>query len=87
MSSAAAAYRASDGLTLAAVRTTTNTCGGKRHWLDQVVNLGVGGVAESTFAYTRRADGQVTPVEESVRQPNAALSARRPSTSATGWPG
>ena len=56
-----------------AVRTTTNTYDTKRHWLSGVTNAGAGGTGESTFTYTRRVDGHVTQLDESVRQPNGTF--------------
>ena len=40
-----------------------------RHWLVGVANT-AGGAAASSFAYTRRADGQAVRVDEAVRQPD-----------------
>jgi YD repeat-containing protein len=53
-------------------RETTNSFDSERHWLVGVTNKDGGGTTLSTFNYTRRADGQITDLSESVKQPDGS---------------
>jgi RHS repeat-associated protein len=50
------------------LRETTNTYDDLRHWLTGVENKDGSGNLLSSFVYVRRADGQVTQVDERVKQ-------------------
>ncbi|MGL4419249.1 MAG: HNH/ENDO VII family nuclease, partial [Gemmataceae bacterium] len=53
-------------------RLTTHSYDPQRHWLTGVENKSAG-VVVSSFVYTRRADGQMSKVVESVMQPGGGL--------------
>ncbi|MGL4424278.1 MAG: RHS repeat-associated core domain-containing protein, partial [Gemmataceae bacterium] len=53
-------------------RFTTHSYDPQRHWLTGIENKSAG-VLVSSFAYTRRADGQMSKVVESVTQPGGGL--------------
>jgi RHS repeat-associated protein len=56
----------------ATLRQTTNTFDPEMHWLTSVVNEDGSDIVLSQFTYTRRDDGQIMQVDESVKQPDGS---------------
>jgi RHS repeat-associated protein len=55
------------------VRSTTHEYDPQRHWLVGVEHKNGSGNLLSAFAYTRRSDGQILQVDETVKQPDSSL--------------
>lgn len=71
-----AAVAVREGAAGPVVRLATHTYSAARHWLEGVENTVAAGAVAGTFAYTRRADGQVTRVVDATAQPGGGSVAR-----------